>query len=96
MAAPISAAIAHRGSGGESRADPMTATVSSDGALPGSTAGDESADHESAGDESAGDELVATHALLSGHRDDGAAQDALGVLTTRIDRQGPADPSLAA
>src|ERR1700739_4786477 len=95
MAAPICSASTQRGSGGERRADPLTATVSAHVAVPGSTARAACASGPGLS-RSAGDELVATHALLSGQRDDGAAQDAFGVLAARIDRQGAADPGLAA
>src|SRR5689334_10498923 len=45
---------------------------------------------------SSGDELVATEPLLLVEGEDDAAQDALAVLTARVQGQGLADPGLAA
>src|SRR5215831_19792854 len=75
MAAPARSASAQRGSGGSSRADPITPTVT---------------------DCSSGNELIAAHPLLRRQGDHGAAQDALGVLAARVDRERAADPGLAA
>src|SRR6266702_8396966 len=86
MAAPVCSASTQRGSGGASRAEPMTATVSAGRA--GAGVGAET--------ESACDELIATHPLLPVQRDDGAAQHPFGVLAAWVDGQRPADPGLAA
>src|SRR5438874_3039544 len=95
MAAPVCSASAHRGSGGSSRADPTTPTLSAGGATSGPAAGDPGSRGSWLGD-SAGDELIATHPLPAGKGDDGAAQHPFGVLAAGVDGQGPADLRLAA
>src|SRR5438874_584237 len=104
MAVPTRSAGAQRGSGGSMRAEPITATVSGSAVAGSAVSGSAGNGSASRGPVvgacvlpcSAGDELIATHPLLLRQGDDGAAQDALRILAARVDREGAADPGLAA
>src|SRR5260221_1267610 len=84
---PSRSASSCRGSPGPIRAEPSTAT-STGAASPAPGSGP--------GGVSPRDELVATDTLLLGQGHDDPAEDTLAVFAARIERQGLANPCLAA